>query len=192
MVEGSRADRRNEVLRVIALFFTLFMVSVWFIIVCFLFMGQRDIIEAMDSTPAPGVFLFEGDDVSLHPANFTDIERAECELLPGGSYDCKFDNGDFRDNVPVYYTYLLQWPPRPAIAIMCPRLEGITSSVVIWNKCTIDIKSEEIYAYEALAAPIVFISAAASVTLLAALLTFGSYCISFFALRMVFGVRIVH
>jgi hypothetical protein len=192
MVEGSRADRRNEILRLFALFFTLFIVSTWFVIVCFLFMSQRGVIESMDSTPAPGVFLFEGDNVALHPAHFTDIERAECQLLPDGSYDCKFDNGEFHGNVPVYYTYWPQLPPRPAIAIVCPRLEGITSSVVLWDKCRIDIKSEQNYAYEALAAPIIFISAAGLVAFLAGVLTFGPYWFSFFALRVCFGVRIVH
>lgn len=149
-------DKRSSAFLFCSLLLAVFAVSssiFWL----FLLISHGKVVDKMDIPDTPGVLLFDGDRVNVTDANYTNLSQAACTFLHEDTYDCKFDNGEFHTNVPLYYSFQPRLMFRPAIRIVCPRLLGGVSRVVLWDKCSILIGPDNIYAEDFFISAIILI-----------------------------------
>lgn len=124
--------------------FTWIIVSLLMYMAVFLY-GQRANVDLIGGGDPPSNMLFPVSYQMLNPENFMPTGEISCALRPDNDYDCVLESGKRIMNVPVRYPDEIPIPSWPPTTIACPRIQGLHSTVVIWDHCNIHIISEQAY-----------------------------------------------
>jgi hypothetical protein len=127
--------------KIIVRAFLVFAMSFVMVMLVFDWLGIKMNIDRIHSQPRPEILSFIPSAQTIFSGGSYFPGEIMCISHQDMGYDCKFENGEYHKGVPVHNQGDF-WTATLPLRIVCPSLQGIRSTVVLWEECRIIVLQE--------------------------------------------------